>query len=206
MFTSKSEQNIIEKIEDLFLNYGIKSISMDEISRHLGISKKTLYQYVDNKADLIQKVISGHIHKEIEALEKIKKAAPNAISQMIEIAWYIKQQLRKLNPSTVYDLQKYYPESWDLLNHYHKENVFELIRENMNWGIEEGIYRADLNVEIISRLYVSVADIIINPTIFPSPQFNLIDLHKEYMSHHLRGIISPEGMETFEREFQKISE
>lgn len=203
---SKPDQNILEKIEDLFLNYGIKSISMDEISRHLGISKKTLYQYVENKADLIQKVMSGHIEKEVKLLEDIRKKAPNAISQMIEIAWHIKQQLRKLNPSTVFDLQKYYPESWAILNHYHKENVFQIIKENMIWGMEEGLYRSDLNVEIIARLYISTADTIIDPSVFPNPEFNLADLHKEYMNHHLRGIISREGVETFEREFQKISE
>ena len=107
-------EKILLKVTELFMRYGVKSISMDDISSQLGISKKTLYQFVDNKKDLIQKVFERHIEEEMAAMKIIVNESENAVEEIVRIAQYVTQLLREMSPKTLYDLQKYYRSIWDL--------------------------------------------------------------------------------------------
>ena len=110
---------ILEKAEDLFLRYGLKSVTMEDIARKLGVSKKTIYQYVDNKTDLISKIMLAHIEEEKAMMEAAKNSSEDAIGEMFAVARYALQQLRQLSPTLMYDLQKYYSNIWLLLQKLH---------------------------------------------------------------------------------------
>ena len=122
---------IVEKSMELFMQYGLRSISMDDVARTLGISKKTLYQYVDNKADLIQKGMIKHIEEEKMILTEIHHSAENAIDEMIKTSQYVSQTLQKVNPSVIHDLQKYYQSSWELMESLHFQHTYFLIKNNI---------------------------------------------------------------------------
>ena len=107
-FSMDIKQQILIKSMEMYMRYGIKSITMDDISRKLGISKKTLYQYVDNKGDLINKIFEIEMAKEKETVTKITEESKDAIDEILGIAKYVTQQLREYSPTIMYDLQKYY--------------------------------------------------------------------------------------------------
>ncbi|MEO1713366.1 MAG: helix-turn-helix domain-containing protein, partial [Bacteroidota bacterium] len=107
------ERDILSRSKRLFLRYGIRSVTMDDISKEMGISKKTLYQYVDNKADLIRRILYQTLQEEKAAQEKISQAAQDAIQEMIGIVKHVTKMLSMVPPSTLYDMQKYYRESWE---------------------------------------------------------------------------------------------
>jgi len=188
------KENMLIKVEGLFLKYGIKSITMDDISAHLGISKKTLYQHVDNKADLIDQIIVAHLDGEEQALKEIKLTATDAIDEMTKIARYVIGQLRKLRPTTVYDLQKYYKNSWARMESYHNEKVFEIIKKNIVWGVEDGLYRSEIHATIMAKLYVGKLMLIADEETFPLKDFSKENLFKEFITYHLHGITSPKGL------------
>lgn len=192
-------KKIITKASDLFMQYGFKSISMDEVARYLGISKKTLYQHVNNKADLIQKVMIAHISEEKLTMHNIHENAKDAIDEMIQISQYVSELLQRVNPTVLYDLQKYYLKSWELMESLHLNYTYKLIKENIQSGMEEGLYRQNLSPEIIAKLYIGRMDLIIDKNLFPIGAYTFSQIHNNAMMYHLYGIMSIKGMELFEK-------
>ncbi len=188
---------ILEKVQELFMRYGIKSVTMDDVSRALGISKKTLYQYVDNKSDLIQKMMRRHIEQEKQDICAIREQAKNAVEEMILVARHVLSMLKEMNPSVIYDLQKYYRESWDTLQELHRIYIFEFIAENIKNGIKEGLYRDDINADVLGRLYAGQMDIILDEKLFPPKSFGTQAIYSEFIAYHIRGIASPTGLDMF---------
>lgn len=192
-------KKIVTKSRELFMQYGIKSISMDEVARNLGISKKTLYQHVNNKADLIQKVMVTHITEEKEAMIIIHKNAKDAIDEMMQISQYVSELLQRVNPTVIYDLQKYYAKGWELMESLHFEHTYRSIKENIENGMQQGLYRPNLNADIIAKLYIGRIDLVVDKNLFPVGEYTISQIHKNAMTYHLYGIMTTQGIELFEK-------
>ena len=191
----ETKEKILAKSEALFLRYGIRSITMDDIARELGISKKTLYQFVDNKADLIQKVLLEFIEEERRVILEITQSSGNAIEEMLRIGRYITQVLRKLKPTTLFDLQKYYPESWQMIRALNQEHIYGVIKNNLEKGIEQELYRNNLSTDIIARLYVGKSHYLVDEEFFPLRNYERGELYREFILYHMHGILSEKGRE-----------
>ena len=198
MMVQDTETKLIDHARDLFLRFGIKSVSMDDLAKDLGISKKTLYRYFPSKNDLVQKCIEDHLQCEIQWTDEAKNRAGNAIDDMILIFDHVSQMLRNLNPTVLIDMKKYYPETWQAFERFKKEYIFKRICENIEMGIEEGLYREDLHAEVIAKLYSSGIDKIIDPNLFPVNKYGMLRLYKEFIKYHLHGIVSLEGLKYLE--------
>ncbi len=196
--------NIIKRVEPLFLRYGLRSVTMDDIARELGISKKTLYQYFDNKVALIEAVMQHHIKEEQDMIHSIKATATDALDEMLKIAQYVISQLNKITPVILFDLQKYHRESWDLFEKTNNENIYRHIRANLERGIKEKLYRNDLNIDIVAKLYVSKTTCILDENIFPAHTYAKSSLFKEYMTYHMNGIMSERGQSLWKEHFKLI--
>lgn len=194
---------IVEKSMELFMQYGLRSISMDDVARTLGISKKTLYQYVDNKADLIQKGMIKHIEEEKMILTEIHHSAENAIDEMIKTSQYVSQTLQKVNPSVIHDLQKYYQSSWELMESLHFQHTYFLIKNNIEKGIEEGFYREDVHADIVAKLYIGRIDLVLDKNLFPIGEYSFSQVHDHMIRCHLYGIMSEKGIKIFEKYIAK---
>ncbi len=202
----EKELEIFEKVNQLFMKYGIKSVTMDDISRKLGISKKTLYLYVDNKADLINKSLELHLLNEKKDIEEIVKTSKDPIDEMLNIARHVSSMLRQVNPSTVYDLQKYYGESWRLMESLHQDHIYGIIRDNIKRGMDLGLYRGNLDLDIIARFYVGKSLILVDEDIFPMKNYNRDKLFLEFINYHIHGIASKKGLELLEEHLREKAE
>ena len=197
---------ILEKSEALFLRYGLKSVTMEDIARKLGISKKTLYQFVDNKADLVAQIMMAHIEKEKALMEGLRANSDDAIEEMLQIARYGIQQLRKLSPSVMYDLQKYYQHLWQMVQKLHRVYVHRLIQENIERGIAQGVYRADINPDILAKIYVMSTMSVVDDEVFPIKNYNKENLFIEFIKYHIYGIASPKGLKLYEKHIERKEE
>ncbi len=186
--------DILNKANDLFLKYGIKSVTMDDISRHLGVSKKTLYQFVENKNDLINRCLAFHVEEEQRAINEIVSKAKDPIDEMLSIAKFISKMLREMNPSVIYDLQKYYGKIWEMLESFHIEYIYKIIFNNIQKGIELGLYRDNLHADIIAKFYVRKSQILTDESIFPTSKYNKEALYLEFISYHIHGVASTKGL------------
>ena len=188
------KDKILPETLELFLKYGIKSISMDDVSRALGISKKSLYEYIDTKDNLIDTVVKYHIEKEQEATEKILTESSNAVEEMIHTTRHVLKFMRKMSPSLLFDLKKYYPDIWQNIEVAHFNYIRSGIYTNLVRGQKEGLYRTAFNPDIISQLYISMAINMTNTDIFPLDKHDRASLFKELIHYHLHGIMTEKGL------------
>lgn len=171
---------------------------MDDIAKGLMMSKKTLYQYFESKNDLVFKIIEAHLFEEEQILLAIQSKTEDAIQEMIQIARYIIEFTTKMNPSLSYDLKKYYPECWLLIEQGHMGFVKESITKNINRGKKEGFYRKEIITEIIASLYVSNC---MNITLVQMPQGDIVpsEIFREMILYHLHGMMTEQGKQLFEK-------
>ncbi|MBS1580748.1 MAG: TetR/AcrR family transcriptional regulator [Bacteroidetes bacterium] len=197
-------QRILDEAAKVFWKYGVKSVTMDDVARHLAISKKTLYQYVADKGDLVLKVLnatSDRFHKEIAG---IQAAGLNAIDEMLAIASYIAQETAAFHPSIYYDLAKYYPEACRIMDRGKQVDVVRQITENMEKGIREGLYRDDIHVPLLAKLYVVRFDQAMTAEIGQlMGRYSLAEMNWELFRYHIRGIASKKGLDYLEKKVTK---
>lgn len=181
------------------MRYGIRSVTMDDIAREMGMSKKTLYQYVDNKTDLIEQIFQQHAEEEKKVIERIRHDSADAIDEILRIARYVVAQMREMAPTTVYDLQKYYRNTWKQMDALHQRHVYTVIKDNLERGIRQGVYRSNLNPDIVAKLYVGKTSLVADEEMFPAREYNIQNLYWEYINYHIRGIASAEGQRLLEK-------
>lgn len=187
------EDRIKHTTLNLFMQYGLKSVSMDDIARELGISKKTLYKYFENKEALIHNIVLDYIEHEQAALTQIKEVSRDAVDEMLNIAKHVTRMFRNINPRLVFDLQKYYPKSWKAVQELQSKFVFTTIMENILKGVSEGFYRDDFCPNIIAKLYVGKTFFLVDEKHFPLRKYERRQLVIENIRYHLRGIVNENG-------------
>jgi AcrR family transcriptional regulator len=197
-------QKIVSKAKELFLSIGIRSITMEDVAKSLGISKKTIYSVCANKAELVHLCVKEDIISRKIEIEKIFNSNLNAVEEMMHAGIIVSQTLKKLHVSVLYDLQKYFPETWQLLYDYKFQFVREQIKNNILKGIKENHYRSDIDADLISRMYIINMDNIFNLEIFPPNQYDFVKLYKSLLEYHLHAICTPQGTETLLNINEKI--
>ena len=193
------KQRILNISEGLFMRYGLKSVTMDDIARELGISKKTLYQFVDNKSDLIEQIFEMKITEEKALMAQILQSSSDAIDEIVNIARYVIKELKQLSPTTMYDLQKYYRKTWRLLESLHQKHIYIIIKNNLERGMEQKVYRQNMNPDVVAKLYVAKTSFVTDEDLFPIREYNLEDLFREFIIYHIHGIASPKGLKLLEK-------
>lgn len=188
-------QVILTKVLALFLRYGIKSLTMDDIARELKISKKTLYEYVEDKKDLVHRVVQYQMDQERCSTCQILESYQNAIDELLAISDHVRENIKQIHPSVFYDLEKYYPESWDVFKKFKSEFIYQCMAENLKKGIKQGIYRKDINTMVVPRFYIHMIDLLFNPEVFPTGDFTKESLYREMIQYHIHGISNQKGIE-----------
>jgi AcrR family transcriptional regulator len=186
---------ILDAAELLFRKYGIRSVTMSDIAAQLGMSKKTLYQYIDNKNELVEKILKKYIENEKLMCNQAADTAEDALQEMFSISIQVQRNIENMNPSLLFDLRKYHFEVWQLFEQHRKEFILSIMKNNLKRGIEEDIYRKDMDTEIISRIHIGTINIFSDDELLPPDQFPRPLLHKEFVLYHLYGIVSEKGRE-----------
>ena len=163
-------KELLAKAEEIFLCYGIKSVTMDDLAGKLAVSKKTLYELVNDKDDLVKKTMKSHIEAEKKTIQDICRLHENAIDEIFAIGRHVLVHISKMNPSAMYDLQKYHQEGWKIFVDYKNTFVYSCILANIEKGVKQGLYRDDFNQDIIAKFYAARTEIVVSPEVFPFPQ------------------------------------
>jgi TetR/AcrR family transcriptional regulator, cholesterol catabolism regulator len=197
---------IIERASVVYTKYGIKSITMDDLARELGMSKKTIYKYFEDKNDLVRSIIEMKSEMDKAICINCQQNSENAIDDLIKISELVVEHIGNVNPTVFYDLKKYHPDAWEVMVKHKWEFVFSMIQRNIERGIEEGVYRTDLNSEIISKLYVASTDAIMNVEIFPWPNFKFYEVFTELINFQIRGMANDKGRKYLQLKLKKDSD
>lgn len=189
-----NRERIRVKANELFLRYGIRSVSMDDIAGQLAISKKTIYQYYADKDELVDAVVDEEVTNMQGDCARCGQLAENAVHEIFLTMDQLIEQFRHLNPVVLYDLEKYHPASYRKFMKYRNEFLMSIVRNNLERGIKEGLYRPELNVDIISRFRLESMMVTFDMELFPPKKYNLADVSVEIIEHYIYGLASPRGL------------
>ncbi|HZG00109.1 MAG TPA: TetR/AcrR family transcriptional regulator, partial [Chitinophagales bacterium] len=139
------QERILHTADDLFRKYGVRSVTMDDLAKHLSISKKTLYQYYTDKDALVTKITDDTIRRIDRDMEMIRTESENALDETVRILQYMRGMIASFQPTFLYDLQKYYPKAYNVFADYRERHIKNSILFNIRRGIKEGLYRKDVN-------------------------------------------------------------
>ncbi len=197
------KEKILEKAVDLFLSFGFKSVTMDDIANELAMSKKTIYSHFSTKLKLV-KAATFYVFDQIDkGICSICSSNQNPIEELYSIKSLIMEQLKGEKTSPQYQLEKYYPKIFKKLKHKQFESIQTCVSTNLQRGIELGYYRGDLNIDFITRLYFNGLMGIQNVELFPVEKYHLSHLKDSYLEYHIRAITTDKGLKTLQNILKK---
>jgi len=197
------KKDLLEHAHKLFMRFGIKSMTMDDVATQLRVSKKTLYEHFTDKNDLVEQVVAGVCKHHRTSIDAICVRGLNAIDENHEITKFIVGQIGGVHPSVQFDLQKYHPKAWSILDETERTDIYRCVSQNLAKGVKESLYRDDLDVEVITRLYIARMDATWDGHVFPPEKFNISDVLWKHFEYHIRGIASKKGLDYLEKKVKK---
>jgi len=201
----KTGTEILKRVRELFFRYGVRSVSMDDICRDLGISKKKLYLSFSSKHDLVEKLLELERQNFTIIFDTYNFEGVNAIDILLTVSREVGEHFWDVSPSMTFDLKKYYPEA------YHKhvderiEFIYQKIKINIEKGINQGVYRDDLSIELVARLYIRRLIDLHNPEFFPAEKFSFQTLFDTMFDTFIRGIANQKGIDYYEKQKIKVN-
>ncbi len=187
------KDRILKGAEELFFKYGIKSITMDDIAKHLAISKKTIYQFYSDKNEVLEMLMKNRMKVNQKEFEQLAKDSENVIAEVFSIMKHMGAMFSQMNPNFFYDLQKYHPGTWKLFKTFKEECIERMVEDSVKRGIKEGFVRPDINSKIIARLRMEEVEMGFNPQVFPPNEFKIMDVQLALLEHFLHGICTLKG-------------
>ncbi|MBL7743248.1 MAG: TetR/AcrR family transcriptional regulator [Chitinophagaceae bacterium] len=187
------KERILIKAEEMFMQYGIRSVSMDDIANNLGMSKKTLYHYYADKDELVHAVVDGHINGIQSDCKVSREDAKDAIHEIFITMERIAEEISNMNPMLLYDLEKFHFRAYQRFREHKDKFLLQIVRDNMEWGIKEELYRPDVNIDILSKFRIESMMIPFNVTVFPPGKYNLAHTSEVIIEHFLFGLATVKG-------------
>lgn len=190
----ETKDRIIGGAAALFFAYGIRSVSMDDIAKHIGMSKKTIYQYFADKDELVYAFMQVGMQEQMMDMKKIAESSENVIEELHRAMAKTREVFSQVNPLMLFELRKYHPKAWEFFNQCKEGDMKEHFVKTMQKGIKEGVFRANIDVEILVRMRLELVQVALDPKIFPSPQFNFVEVNLQLFEHFVYGIITLKGL------------
>ncbi len=177
----------------MFLSYGFKSVTMDDIANKIGISKKTIYAHYANKTELVEDCTNTLFDLVSAGIDQICAVEKNPIKELYEIKKFVMMHLKDEKSSPQYQLQKYYPKIYEALKVKEYEVMSVCMIDNIKKGLDQGMYRPNIDINFVARIYYSGVFAIKDNSLFPNTEYKMTTLEDYFLEYHLRGIVTPKG-------------
>ncbi len=189
----KVENYILDEAEKLFMKFGMRSVTMDDIAKHLGISKKTIYANFKDKNELVMNMISNMLTKDECCMLECKVKAEDAIDEIFLLMDFMKEMLSSINPIVFYDLEKYHNEAYKLMMNFHETRIYSSVKAGLERGIKENVFREDINIDILATSRVAQVNWTFQSDLVRSGKYSLYQVIQELTTHFLFGISTLSG-------------
>ena len=188
------KESIVNKAAELFLTLGFKSVTMDDIAGSMGISKKTIYVNFANKGELVDAVSFYLFDNICDGIDTICDKSANPIEELYDIKMFVMHHLKNEKASPQYQLKKYYPQTYNRLHQAQFKKMHGSVSESLQKGIDMGLFRSNIDVDLIARMYFNGMTGMKDESIFPAEKYAKEYLMESYLEYHLRAIVTKQGM------------
>ncbi|WP_020605842.1 TetR/AcrR family transcriptional regulator [Spirosoma spitsbergense] len=200
------KERILAEAERLFWKFGVRSVTMEEIAKQLGISKKTIYQHFSDKEQILYQVIQHKTSRNQSEMDCMVTDTANPVEEILNVLNMMQKNADQVSPNLLMDIKRYYPQAFSLFRQYKEGQIMRSILENIQKGILQGLYRADMNPAILARLRVEQIELAFNHDLFPSDQYSMHDVQAELIHHFVRGMLTEKGFEVYNQYVNKGKE
>ncbi len=189
----ESKEKILKGVEELFFKYGIKNITMDEIARHLSISKKTIYQFFKDKDEVVHSLMLHTLENDKCRINNAKDASKNVVEEVLKMMDEMREMFQRINPILFYELHKFHPQTWRVFQDFKSSFISKMVESSLKRGQVEGFIRKDINIKILTRMRVEMVEQAMRGEMFPHDQFNVVDVQLALTEHFLYGVCTLKG-------------
>ena len=200
----EQKQEIISAAYQQFKRLGFKSVTMDDIARATGVSKKTLYELFEDKDELVLDSVKFMLDENQCQTQDAFTNSKNAVDQIISILVIMEKMIRGMNPVCYIDMQRYYPSAYKYLQQHKESYLFQCISDNLKQGIQEGLYREEIDINIISRFRMESSLIVFQNNLFPQETYDIVKVNTQIFSHYMYGIATLKGHKLITSYLNKI--
>jgi AcrR family transcriptional regulator len=200
------ENRILFKARDLMTRHGVKHVTMDDLASQLGISKKTIYQFYKDKEAVVMAVVNLELEEQSLKCQKSQDNAENAVHEMFMLLEDIQHMFKNMNPMTMNELAKYFPEAFARIQNHKDEFMHRIIKTNLIKGIEQGVYRNEIDPEILSIYRLETSFVPFNTQLYPFSKFDVGKVTLQIIENFIYGVMSIKGIELMEKYKKQHSE
>mgnify|MGYP003645165127 CR=1 FL=1 len=190
-------EKILEIASEQFSLYGVRTITMEDIARLAGISKKTIYQEFKDKKELVKEAFSMSLIQDQDRLNDILKVEDGVIEHLLFTSKMVRERLSTMNPMVLLEIQKYFPDVWEMFNEFKKEIIVTGLVNVIEKGKRLGYFRPEINAKILAIMRVNQITAAMNPANFDKDGENMVTLHMAMMDHFLHGIFTEKGRQAY---------
>ena len=201
----EAKDRILQKAADLYMRYGIRSVTMDEIANQLGISKKTIYQFFTDKDEMVEAIVDQVIMSNEEECRRFKDNSENALHEVFIALEELEEMLKAMNPLIMYDLEKHHPRAFKKFRDHKYLFMYKMVKENLERGIREELYRPEMDIDVVSKSRIEIVFMSFNQDIFPHNRYRIAEVSYELSSLFMNGITTAKGRKFIEKYSQERS-
>lgn len=200
------KDRILNAALELFFRFGIKSVTMDDIAKHLAMSKKTIYQFFRDKDEVVHTLLEKELQRDMDEFAQISQTATNVVEEVFQHMKKMSQMFQNINPNIFYDLRKYHPKTWELFLKFKNEYAHKMVYDALEKGKKDGLVRTDTNSDIIARLRVEEIDMSFDPAVFPPDKYRILETQVAMIEHFLYGVCTLKGHKLINKYKQIVEE
>jgi TetR/AcrR family transcriptional regulator, cholesterol catabolism regulator len=192
-FKMEPRDKILKGAQELFFKYGIKNITMDEIARHLSISKKTIYQFFKDKDDMVHSLMIWSLEEDKQRMEYARSSSKNIVEEVFKMMDEMREMFNRFNPIFFYEIAKLYPESWKVFEAFKKGYILKMVETSLKTGQEEGLIRKDIDTKLLSIMRVECVEMGMRGDVFSLDKYKIVDVQIALTEHFLYGVCTLKG-------------
>ena len=193
----ETKEKILEIAREQFARYGVRTVTMEEIARLAGISKKTIYQEFADKKDLVKESFALILEEDRAKMESLSGGEDGLIEQLILMSRTMRERLSSINPMVVVEVQKYFPEAWRMFEEFKTKIILEDLIRILEKGKSLGYFRPEIDSSILARVRMNQITSAMDPSNFTNPNYNFVEEQMVLMDHFLHGIFTEKGRESY---------
>ncbi|WP_194774507.1 TetR/AcrR family transcriptional regulator [Pararhodonellum marinum] len=194
-----TKEKIIEVAVEQFMRYGVRAVTMDDIARMAGISKKTIYQEFEDKNQLVNEVFANEMEKDECQLKALFEEEDGIINHFFAMTKYLRKRFAQMNPMLLHEIQRYYPQCWQRIEDFKTNHMINDIMMVLNKGKEDGLFRPEIDTRILAQMRLQQITMSMDSRVFPPGEYNMMEVQLQIFNHFLHGILTDKGRKAYDK-------
>lgn len=191
------KEKIVGGAGELIMQYGIRTVTMDDIAKHLSMSKKTIYQYFKDKEELVNAITKVHLDVEGDRFNSVTELSENSVHELILVSSCLRESMQEMKINIMHELQKFYPTAWNLYTEFKENVMLKSIQKVIERGQREGFFRKEIDSELIALMRVEQVQTFFMKNIYSRDKYSLAELQLQLFDHFIHGLFTIDGHKLF---------